>query len=751
MRGWATASPIMSDTPSLSVVGLLEELHQVADWYMLGVYLGLPREELSHIESQFHGLRRCKTEMFDLWLRSSPNASWDQIALALEKCGEKVLARRIHELHPVTPSVCAVPTDRCQQVEESSLIVEVDKAVVDRFTALEDKFAILVTNIMTALEEKQISLKNLQRFLKQRLEQRGEYMQATSIDELFQQISPHYCFLNTTLLKSIVNKFIGEPLMHQLKDYRNQLDEFTTSTKVVLLEKDPLKQRIQSQRPPNTEGMPQVVLKLAGCCLHVTIEHFQKLVNKIFGAMASALTHIRVEDGCICISWLTRESAIPSLVALARKKVEFMRHVGVLRLTVSNVTILENKRGYEEVSDLSPALLRATTSGCVEAVEFLLTLGADPNYASEDGATPLIFACKKGSVTIAKVLLNATANVNQQDSEGKTALVIVCDSQVPREDLVKLLLLFGADTHSSKGWTALTYATRRGHTNVVQLLLNERAAVNAQTSTGVTALMCACSCNHPDIVQLLLSNGADPNLQDKSNGTALNRACLRQLTSVVELLLAYGADPNLRNEGGSTSLMFACCDNIRAMDPSIPVLLLSAGANPNAVSNCGYTALTTAASSGYYHGIEALLTANANVNVQSEDGFTALHFAAQEGHLSITELLLAAGASAFLVNKNGQTALDLALAGNHHDVCQLLLMHMGSEPPLIISETEHSPHTHQIQIQPQQRISNRFPHHPLVQQLHEILRHPLSPVGTFKHWEDDEEEEKMDIMKSADV
>ena len=190
---------------------------------------------------------------------------WDQIVLALEKCGEKVLAGQIHELHSLAPSVLAVPSDRME--ESSRLLVEVDEAVVDRFTDLEDRFAILVTNIKTTLEEKQISLKNLQRFLEERLEQGGEYMQATSIDELFQQISPNYCFLNTTLLKSIVNKFIGEPLQHQLKDYKNQLDEFTTSTKIVLLTKDPLKERIQSQCPPNTEGMPQVVIKLAGYCL----------------------------------------------------------------------------------------------------------------------------------------------------------------------------------------------------------------------------------------------------------------------------------------------------------------------------------------------------------------------------------------------------------------------------------------------------------------------------------------------------
>ena len=120
--------------------------------------------------------------------------------------------------------------------------------------------------------------------------------------------------------------------------------------------------------------------------------------------------------------------------------------------------------------------------------------------------------------------------------------------------------------------------------------------------------------------------------------------------------------------------------------------------------------------------------------------------------LSHAELLLAAGAITSLADGNGETALDLALAGNHDDVCQLLLMHMGSEPPPTVSETEHSPHTHQIQLQTQkletqpQSTSNRSPYFPSIYQLPDSIHHALS----FKHWEEDEEEEKMDTMKQED-
>ena len=686
----------MSDTAPLSLVGLLEELHQVTDWYMLGVYLELPREELSQIERKFesHGLRRCQTELFDLWMKSNPKASWELIAAALEKCGEKALAEDVRKRHSSLLVVSAGDKLKLPASQDEPVRVELEKTLVKRFTKLERAFAIIVKDLKKALEGMDTPLKDLHRFLEARLEQSGEYMQATDIDEVFQQISPHYCFLNITLLEDITATFVGEPLKRQLEEYEKQLEEFTSSTKITVLKV------IQSQRPPhNAEGMSHVVLKLKGFWLSVTIKRFQKFVSQIFGAKSDALTHIRVEDGCICISWLTRESAIPSLVALAQQKVEFMRHVGVLRLTVGDITVLkkegEDDQEEEEDANLTPALLRATTSGCVEAVQFLLSLGADPNCASEDGATPLILACERGSFIMIEELLKAHASVNEQDREGKTALMKVCNASVGNEDLVKLLLQSGADVRiqSSTGWTALMYATVRGHSHIVQLLLNEGAAVNAQTRTGVTSLMLACHYSHPDIVPLLLSYGADPNIQDQYNYTALMFACSKQLTSAVELLLAHGADPNLSNEGGSTALMCACYKYKLSMDPSIPVLLLSAGANLNAVTFNGLTALMIASICGYHAGIKVLLNAKADTNTRNIDGTTALHFASQKGHLSITKLLLAAGANASLVNKDGKTALDLALAGSHHDVRQLLLVHMDPEPPLTVSETEHSPHT----------------------------------------------------------
>ena len=90
----------------LCLLNFLEETAQVSDWYMLGLYMGVPREDLSHIEKQFsgHGSARCRAELFNVWMKRTPNASWELIAAALEKLGETVLAEKVRKRCSVLPA-----------------------------------------------------------------------------------------------------------------------------------------------------------------------------------------------------------------------------------------------------------------------------------------------------------------------------------------------------------------------------------------------------------------------------------------------------------------------------------------------------------------------------------------------------------------------------------------------------------------------------------------------------------------------
>ena len=530
----------------ISLLDLLGETDQITDWYMLGMYLKLPRGRLTEIEIQFreHGPRRCKLEMFDLWMNLNPDASWELIALALENFGNTTLAEHIREQHPpVAPS----EVDPAPRGEPESVTIRLEKEKVKHFRTLEKEFAIITTDLKTVLEEK-VSLTKLARFLMELLDEDEKspcekLLQATSIDKLFLLIKPHYSFLSTGILEDIIDKFVGEPLKQQLKQYEEQLDEFAETTKMSLL------QKIQSQRPSCATNPPAVVFKLNGAWPSVTIKHFDKFVNQIFEENSRNLSHIQVKSGCICVSWFARRSALPGLVAQAKQKVEFIRHVGVLRLSVGNTIILEQLEKEEENNDLYSLLLRATTADCAQAVEFLLSIGTDPNCTSENEDTPLIIACRNESISIANMLLTARANVNLQNKQGCTALIVVCCAEVPNESLVRMLVQAGAEVNIPSGeiqvslpdeekavvrthMTALMLAAQGGHTNIVQYLLDEGADVNKLDAYGSSALMYASSHGHTETVRLLLSYGADVNKQMTTDGcTAQVRATLKPYIS----------------------------------------------------------------------------------------------------------------------------------------------------------------------------------------------------------------------------
>ena len=68
---------------------LVTACKSVTDWHTLGIQLDLTTSQLNSIYVTYyaHGTDRLKTEMFDVWLKSSPTASWDDLITALEDMG----------------------------------------------------------------------------------------------------------------------------------------------------------------------------------------------------------------------------------------------------------------------------------------------------------------------------------------------------------------------------------------------------------------------------------------------------------------------------------------------------------------------------------------------------------------------------------------------------------------------------------------------------------------------------------------
>ncbi|XP_069619551.1 ankyrin repeat and BTB/POZ domain-containing protein 3 isoform X2 [Ranitomeya imitator] len=117
------------------------------------------------------------------------------------------------------------------------------------------------------------------------------------------------------------------------------------------------------------------------------------------------------------------------------------------------------------------------------------------NSMSEQGMTPLMYACVRGDEAMVQMLLDAGAELNVE---------------VPTT-----AHKFPSVHPETRHWTALTFAVLQGHIPVVQLLLDAGANVEGSLEAGEenyseTPLQLAAAAGNFELVSLLLERGADP-------------------------------------------------------------------------------------------------------------------------------------------------------------------------------------------------------------------------------------------------
>lgn len=158
----------------------------------------------------------------------------------------------------------------------------------------------------------------------------------------------------------------------------------------------------------------------------------------------------------------------------------------------------------------------------------------------------------------------------------------LCSFASARE--IKAALASGADPNARfffGSFTALMSAARdNADPEVISVLVEAGAYVDARTPDKETALMFAAEKNVPAVVAALLKAGADINARDGKGMTALMRAAKNNHHhGVIIALIQAGAELDARDNEGKTALMWASYDNHRNKNPQVLIALLDAGAD----------------------------------------------------------------------------------------------------------------------------------------------------------------------------
>ena len=113
------------------------------------------------------------------------------------------------------------------------------------------------------------------------------------------------------------------------------------------------------------------------------------------------------------------------------------------------------------------------------------------------------------------------------------------------------------DTQDQDGMIALITASKRGHLNIVRLILEHNVCDAERDDKIYAAMWYAIYGGFIDIIKIFLENGADVNRVTLDGYSPLMIAVAGGNYKVVEFLLKHGADASFTNKDGASATLVA--------------------------------------------------------------------------------------------------------------------------------------------------------------------------------------------------
>ncbi|XP_033362264.1 transient receptor potential channel pyrexia-like isoform X1 [Bombus vosnesenskii] len=250
-------------------------------------------------------------------------------------------------------------------------------------------------------------------------------------------------------------------------------------------------------------------------------------------------------------------------------------------------------------------------------------------------------------------------------------------------ELLQLLYENGADINATDkiGRCALFHAAHHGNCEVVNWLLEH----GASTENRVGVDSCYKNTRSPSNLCFIGQNLPTPECWGR---TPMHQAVKNNHAAVVKILVEAGADVNAEDERGITPLLLAGTAIVKedfneiSKFNDIVEILVAAKASTNVIDpNTGTTVLHTATSLGSCSATKRLLNGGAWPLYQCKGtGSTPLHLAASTGNPEALSILLESIPSCDIDIRDNinRTPLHRAAYQGHHDCVRILIDHGGN-------------------------------------------------------------------------
>ena len=447
---------------------------------------------------------------------------------------------------------------------------------------------------------------------------------ASNCLELFSCLKPHYNFLSWKIISFLSDRLKEEGYFKFVEIFEEAVKLANFSSVLLLLSHE-------EKENSHPSSYSEITLTLERAWDRKSLFSLRRLNAFLFSSTAFVMSHLKVIHLSQKIAVKYRiprsDELTETLKSIVSKKKVSVAILGIIEISIDSESVFSASLNYTFTFEsaawyAASSSERLSSDGLVKLLKFLFTLGeVDPNILIDD-RTPLLTCVVSNSSQAVNVLLQNGASPHIGDSDGE-CIPIMMASYTGHLEIAKTLIFNDhsiVNEKTKQGWTALIFASCKGHIEIVHLLLQNGSEPNMAGFNGVTALMGASQEGHTEIVHLLLEAGAKPNVFLRGGQTA-DHAIVNKQT----------------NRQGRTALFFASLEG----HIEIVHLLLQKGSEPNVAGFKGETALMAASQKGHTEIVHLLLETGADPNVFYSNGQTALMLASDEGHSKVVKLLLA--------------------------------------------------------------------------------------------------------------
>jgi ankyrin repeat protein len=333
----------------------------------------------------------------------------------------------------------------------------------------------------------------------------------------------------------------------------------------------------------------------------------------------------------------------------------------------------------------------AVDLGDLITLKKLISEGADPNIADNEGNTPLMLAIKHNNLVEFAALFLPTRNLDQQNQAGDTALMLAIrlGHIVIARELIRRPLQIGLI--NARQENAFSLLAHHGYQQTYQhfLLSREMLAallclpsfyLNDKVDGNHTALCLAAELGDLTIINILLAQGANPDVANGQGNTPLMVAIKQNNLFETLVLLPVTKNFDQQNEEGDTVLILA----IRLGHIQIARALTQCSSDLLLINNRQENAFVCLAQQGYSLTCQhAMLTRELiialktcypfYINHQIDGKHTLLCLAVLINDIEAVKILLGIGADINTPNHKGNTPIMMALEQKQFEMAQILL------------------------------------------------------------------------------